>query len=49
MLYYFDPPTQTEFVISETFSLMNQVSFGTVIPCIGVEVQQNASRFGQNN
>ena len=30
MLYYFDP-TQTEFFINETSSLMNQVSVGTVI------------------
>ena len=48
MLYYFDP-TQTEFFIKETSSLMNQVSFGTVIPCIGREVQDTVSRFGQNH
>ena len=47
MLYYFYP-TQTEFFINETSSLMNQVSFGTVMPCIGSEVQENATRFGQN-
>ena len=47
MLYYFDP-TQSYFFINETASLMNQVSFGTVIPCIGREVQENVSRFGQN-
>ncbi len=28
---------------------MNQVSFGTVIPCIGREVQDTVSRFGQNH
>ena len=48
MLYYFDP-TQTEFFINETSSLMNQVSFGTVIPCIRGEVQENVSRFCQNH
>ncbi len=48
MLYYFDP-TQTEFFINETSTLMNQVSFGTVILCIGNEVQENVSRFGQNH
>ena len=48
MLYYFDP-TQTEFFINETSSLMNQVRFGTVIPCICGEVQYNVSRFGQNH
>ena len=37
------------FFINETASLMNQVSFGTVIPCIGREVQDNVSRFGQNH
>ena len=42
-------PTQTEFFINETCSLMNQVSFGTVISCIGNEVQENVSRFGQNH
>ena len=46
MLYYFDP-TQTEFFINET--LMNRVSFGTVIPCIGNEVLENVSCFGQNH
>ena len=48
MLYYGDP-AQSYFFINETSSLMNQVSFGTVIPCIGNEVQENASRFGQNH
>ena len=48
MLYYFDP-TQTEFFINETSSLMNKVSFGTVIPCIRGEVQENVSRFVQNH
>ena len=48
MLYYFDP-TQTEFFINETSSLMKKVSFGTVIPCIRGEVQENVSRFGQNH
>ena len=48
MLYYFDP-TQTEFFINETSSLMNQVSFDTVIPCIRGEVQENVSCFGQNH
>ena len=48
MLCYFIP-TQTEFVINETSSLMNIVSFGTVIPCIRGEVQENVSRFGQNH
>ena len=31
-------PTQTEFFINKTSSLMNKVSFGTVIPCIRGEV-----------
>ena len=48
MLYYVDP-TQTEFFINETSSPMKQVSFGTVIPCIRSEVQDNVSRFGQNH
>ena len=48
MLYYFDP-TQTEFFINETSSLMNKVSCGTVIPCIRGEEQENVSRFGQNH
>ena len=48
MLYYFDP-TQTEFFINETSSLMNIVSFSTVIPCIRGEVQENVIRFGQNH
>ena len=48
MLYYFDP-TQTEFFINELSSLINQVSVGTVIPCICDEVQENVSRFGQNH
>ena len=43
MLYYFDP-TQSYFFINETASLMNHVSFGTIIPCIGGEVQDNVSR-----
>ena len=42
MLYYFDP-TQNEFFINETSSLMKQVSFGTVISCIRGEVQENMS------
>ena len=42
-------PTQTECFINETSSPMNQVSFGTVIPCISGEVQENVSRFGQNH
>ena len=48
MLYYFDP-TQTEFYINETSSLMNAVSFDSVIPCIRGEVHENVSRFGQNH
>ena len=48
MLYYFDP-TQTKFFINETSSLMHQVSFDTVIPCIRGEVQENVIRFGQNH
>ena len=48
MLYYFDP-TQSYFFINETASLMNLVSFGTVISCIGREVQDNVIRFGQNH
>ena len=48
MLYYFDH-TQTEFFINELSSLMNKVSFGTVIPCIRDEVQENVSRFGQHH
>ena len=48
MLYYVDP-TQIEFVITETSFHMKQVSFGTVIPCIRGEVQENVSRFGQNH
>ena len=44
MLYYFDP-TQTEFFINETSSLMNQVSFGTVIPCDRGEVHENVNLF----
>ena len=48
MLYYFDP-TQTEFFINETSSLMNQVSCGTVIPCDRGEVQENVNLFGQNH
>ena len=47
MLYYVDP-TQTEFFINGTSSPMKQVSFGTVIPCIRGEVQENVNRFGQN-
>ena len=42
-------PIQSYFFINETTSLMNRVSFGTVIPCIGREVQDNVSRFGQNH
>ena len=48
MLYYIDP-TQIEFSITETSSHIKQVSFGTVIPCIRGEVQENVSRFGQNH
>ena len=48
MLYYFDP-TQTEFFINETSSLMNQVSFGTVIPCDRGEVHENVNLFCQNH
>ena len=33
------------FFINETSSLMNQVSFGTVIPCIGREVQDQCGLF----
>ena len=29
--------------------MMNQARFGTDMPCIGNEVQENASRFGQNH
>ena len=36
------------FFIKETSSLTNQVSCGTVIPCIGGEVQEMVSRFGEN-
>ena len=48
MLYYVDP-TQTEFFINETSSPMKKVSFGSVIPCIRGEVQENVSHFGQNH
>ena len=48
MLFYFDP-NQTKFFINETSSLMQQVSFDTVIPCIRGEVQENVIRFGQNH
>ena len=44
MLYYFDP-TQTEFVINDTSYLMNEVSFGTVIPCDRGEVHENVNLF----
>ena len=47
MLYYFDH-TQTEFFINETSSLVNQVSFDTVIPCILGEVQENVSRLSKS-
>ena len=42
-------PTQTEFFQQRDILLMNKVSFGTVIPCIRGEVQENVSRFGQNH
>ena len=48
MLYYVDP-TQTEFFITEASSPMKKVSFGTAIPCIRGEVQENVSAFGPNH
>ena len=47
-LYYFDP-TQTEFFINKTSSLIKQVSFDTVILGIRGEVQENVSRFFKNH
>ena len=47
MLYTFDP-AQSELFINETSPLMTKVRFGTVIPCIGGEMQEDVIHFGEN-
>ena len=46
MLHTFDP-AQSELFINETSPLMTKVRFGTVIPCIGGEMQEDVIHFGK--